>query len=337
MQRGVSALNAASAYALSPAWAALLSDLGVDRGRVLRRAGLPDDLAARGPVSLPQEAYFSLWRAIDAEAADPALPVRIGQSITVEVFDPPIFAAMCSPDLATAARRIARYKPLVGPMRLDVRQDTRGLALTYRWPAGAEPPTLLILTELVFWVALARIATRHDVRPLRVVSPEAPPAPAQLAAYLGTPVERGGAQEIAFSDADAARPFLTVNPQLWAFFEPELRRRLAELEAGATAAERVRGALLELLPAGRATVEAAARQIGVSQRTLQRRLGEEGTTFQELLSQTREALARHYLGRSELSAAEIAFLLGYEDPNSFYRAFRDWTGQTPERARAALG
>jgi AraC-like DNA-binding protein len=62
---------------------------------------------------------------------------------------------------------------------------------------------------------------------------------------------------------------------------------------------------------------------------------EEGTSFQAVLSQTREALARHYLSSGALTAGEISFLLGYSDPNSFYRAFHAWTGQTPQRTRGA--
>ncbi|MEM9654001.1 MAG: helix-turn-helix domain-containing protein, partial [Actinomycetota bacterium] len=71
-----------------------------------------------------------------------------------------------------------------------------------------------------------------------------------------------------------------------------------------------------------------------STRTLQRRLSEEGTSFQSVLNATRESLARHYLVNGGLAAGEIAFLLGYEEPSSFYRAFHSWTGQTPERVRA---
>jgi AraC-like DNA-binding protein len=329
-------VNTHNAYVLSPSWAALLSDLGIDRLNVLRRAGLPEDLAARGSVVLPPKDFFGLWCAVDAEANDPALAVRIGQTISVEVFEPPIFAAICSPNLVIAAQRIAQHKPLIGPLRLEVRHDDAGLTLAYRWPDQAEPPPLLMLTELVIWVALARITTRHDVRPLHVTSPVLPAQPEPFEGYFGVPVEAGPRQEIRFAPVDAVRPLLTTNPQMWSFFEPELRRRLAELEAGASAAERVRSVLLEQLPAGQAAIELVARKLAVSPRTLQRRLSEEGTSFQDVLSQTREALARHYLGRSEFSAAEIAFLLGYEDPNSFYRAFRDWTGQTPERARAAM-
>jgi AraC-like DNA-binding protein len=79
----------------------------------------------------------------------------------------------------------------------------------------------------------------------------------------------------------------------------------------------------------------SAARLGVSNRTVQRRLKEEGMTFQWVLNRTREDLATHYLKTSRMSGAEISFLLGFEDPNSFSRAFQAWTGNTPEHVRAA--
>ncbi|MFE9259138.1 helix-turn-helix domain-containing protein [Streptomyces sp. NPDC006879] len=119
---------------------------------------------------------------------------------------------------------------------------------------------------------------------------------------------------------------------MWEFFEPELSRRLSELESGSSTAERVRAVLLELLPAGRAAMGPVATALALSTCTLQRRLKGEGTTFQDVLNDTREALARHYLSRADLTVRDVSFLLGYEDPNSFYRAFRAWTGRTPAQA-----
>ena len=161
---------------------------------------------------------------------------------------------------------------------------------------------------------------------MRLTTPNPPHVVRPYREYFGVMVDQSPDQSATFSAEDAARPFLTANEGMWEFFEPELRRRLSELEAGASMADRVAGALLELLPAG---------ELGVSTRTLQRRLKTEGTTFQASLGYTRESLARHYLSSTSMSAAEISFLLGYDDPNSFYRAFHAWTGQTPERVRGA--
>ena len=77
-----------------------------------------------------------------------------------------------------------------------------------------------------------------------------------------------------------------------------------------------------------------SKTLGVSPRTLQRRLGAEDVKYQDILNQTREQLARHYLTSSSLSGGEISFLLGYDNPNSFFRAFQQWTGTTPETVRS---
>lgn len=320
-------------FTLDPNIKALLHDLRVSLARILRRASLPGDLFARGPVALLPEEYFRFWEALDAEAADPNLAVRIGQAISVEMFSPPLFAALCSPNLETAAQRIATYKPLIGPMQLAVDQDSDGLTVGYRWPAGMRPPQLLAMAEMVFWVALARIATRHQVRPTRVSVPQLPADPDAAADYLGTRVRRGGTYDITFAASDALRPFVTENEQMWRFFAPDLRRRLSDLQTATSIAERVRAALRETLPAGDPSMTAVTRHLSVSSRTLQRQLRREGTTFQTVLARTREDLARHYLSRSTMRTAEIAYLLGYDDTNSFYRAFRTWTGTTPEALR----
>jgi AraC-like DNA-binding protein len=322
-------------FLLDPSIRALLRDLGIPPGRVLRRAGLPAGLFGGGPVALAPDEYFRLWDALDAEGAGRDLAVAIGRAIAVEMFSPPLFAALCSANLAVAARRIATYKPLIGPMRVDVTRDGAGLTVRYRWPVGLTPPRLLATTELVFWAALARIATRYHVRPVGVTARQLPPDPDPLAEYFGVRPRTGPTEAISFAAADADRPFLTENEPMWRFFAPELRRRLADLHAAASAAERVRAALLETLPAGDSTMDAVTRQLATSPRTLQRQLQLEGTSFQAVLADTREHLARHYLAHSAMTPAEIAYLLAYEDPNSFYRAFRSWTGATPDTVRTA--
>jgi len=152
-------------------------------------------------------------------------------------------------------------------------------------------------------------------------------------AFLGVPMQRGTRHRVTFAAADARRPFLTWNEPLWAAFEPELRLRLANLDAAVSTAKRVRSALLEGIPSGLVTMEAIARKLALSKRTLQRRIEAEDTSYQQILNETREALARHYLEKTTLPVTEISFLLGFDEPNSFYRAFRRWTGLSPDSVR----
>jgi AraC-like DNA-binding protein len=326
----------AHSYALDQTWRTLLSDLGVRPANVLRRAGLPDDLLQRPAVRLPADAYYRFWTSVEAEVDDPLFPIRLCQAIRSESCSPPLFAALCSPNLLIALQRIATYKRLVGPLRIDLAQPRGTLTCDLTWlDAPLAPPPSLVLTELLFFVSLARCGTRAPVRPVTVTTTDLPHPLAPYEAFLGTRLRRGRRRQVVFSIADALRPFLTSNDALWADFEPVLRQRLADLTHDVTTGGRVRAALLECLPSGRVALPVIARTLALSPRTLQRRLEAEGTSYQQVLQTTREELARHYLTKTSLPAGEIAFLLGFDEPNSFYRALRAWTGTTPDRVRHA--
>jgi AraC-like DNA-binding protein len=117
-----------------------------------------------------------------------------------------------------------------------------------------------------------------------------------------------------------------VAPQL----EAELGQALVQKAIG----EKVKGILKRLLAGRRPGMEDVARELHLSSRTLQRRLAEEGVTFQHLMQEARRELARHYLLHSSLQLNETAYLLGYEDANSFFRAFHQWEGRSPGDWRA---
>jgi AraC-like DNA-binding protein len=322
-------------YAVDPRLSTLLGQLGVPADALLRRTGLPRDLFARAQVVLEPRDYFALWNALEDFLDEPTLPILVARAMSPDLFSPPLFAALCSPDFNQAARRIQTYKPLIGPLRVGVDVGDDDTSIACDW--GIEPPPAsLAMAELLFWVTLVRHGTRTDVRPLAVEVPVLPADPAPYADFLGCPLSRGTRHTIRFRAADAARRFVTGSEEMWTFFEPELRRRLALLEAGASTEDRVRAVLLELLPAGRTSMSEVGRELAMSSRTLQRRLAGEGTSFQAVLAGTREALARHYLAHDGLTTAEVSFLLGYAEPSSFYRAFHEWTGQTPDRVRAGV-
>ena len=120
-------------YVVNPGWGLLMADAGINSSNVLRRAGLPRDLFKSGQRTITVERFFALWRAIETESGDPLLPLAIGQAISMESFDVPLFAATCSPNLNVAARRLARHKKLVGPMDL-FNGSILMCMLAIRWP-----------------------------------------------------------------------------------------------------------------------------------------------------------------------------------------------------------
>lgn len=328
--------NPVAPFRLSPPFVrVLLADLGVLPADLLRAAGLPGDLLTRDEVVLAPTRYYALFEALETLVGDRDLGIAIADRLSSAVFDPTVFAALCSPNLQLAADRIAVHKQLLGPLRMGVELGINGLELEITWPTGDPPPAVLPGVEVAFWVALARLGTRTRVVPDRVVLPALPRDIAAVEGWLDARVERGDTTLVRFSRLDATRPFLTANAGMWSFFEPELRRRLDDLSGDTTMGAKVRATLTELLPAGAGSALGVARSLGISTRTLQRRLGGEGVTFQELLAGVREELARHYLTQSTLSPTEIAFLLGYDNPNSFHRAFSQWTGNTPLGVRQA--
>lgn len=328
----------ANKYIFDANWQIVLRDLNISSQDVLRQARLPLDLFSQPSPTLTSEEYFRLWDGLATLLADrPTFPLHFVQNLAVEAFSPPIFACFCSPDLNIALERLSHYKPIIGPLRLDVtirKENTR--IIIKGLPAHTPPPASFMAMELALLVQIARMATRERIIPLEVRTSIDLPAKADYEEFFGTRIIQDTFNGLVFSANDARKPFLTASDTMWAMFEPSLRTRMADLDEQSSFRERVRACLMEILASGQYSMTDVAYRLAVSTRTLQRRLSAENTSFQQELDNLREELARHYLASSEYSSAQIAFLLGYHDPNSFFRAFRTWTGQTPEVVRLEL-
>jgi AraC-like DNA-binding protein len=123
---------------------------------------------------------------------------------------------------------------------------------------------------------------------------------------------------------------------LHAYLERHARSLSEAFAERSSLRERVRELIVEMPRAGEPSQTDVARKLGMSERTLHRRLREEGQTFADILDTVRRELALRYLADLDLAVYEIAFLLGYSDPSSFHRAFRRWMGDSPQEVRARL-
>jgi AraC-like DNA-binding protein len=323
-------------YHLEKGWPALLKNLDISVQDVLRYAQLPLDLLLRKTPAVTADEYYRFWDGLaHASNDEPALALRLAKTISVNPIAPALIAFLSSSNLNIALKRIAHYKPMVAPVRMSIEQNDRQTILTFAGlPQNGSLPTLYVAFELVFWVQLARIATREQVNPQAVhVGIDLPELDA-YEAFLETRIRRDKYNRVTFFAEDAQKPFVTANHAMWAILEPAFNKRMEDLTQYASFRDRVRACLLEMLASGHYSVTQVASKIAISNRTLQRRLREEGTTFQKILDELREELARHYLSVTDYTSTEISFLLGYEEPNSFFRAFRAWTGQRPEIVRS---
>jgi AraC-like DNA-binding protein len=294
-------------------------------------------------VLLSTEELFALWRAIGEVSTNPAIGLQLGSETRTERFHPIGLVALSSENFGTAIDQMARYKQLTCPE--EIRHKTRGLewSIQFRWLLAdeVEPPVLI---DCCFaWVnSVGRVGTGTRLSPLRVEFVEPREHVRTIERHFGCPVVSGASRNaIVFRAADAQRPFVTRNAELLALLAPQFEDELNQEDGEGDFVDRVRATIQQELTGRRPTIDDVADALHISSRTLQRRLQDEGLSFQRILEEARHQLARHYLNNSALELNEAAYLLGYNDANSFVRAFRSWEGVPParwrdqQRARAA--
>ncbi|GFP75522.1 AraC family transcriptional regulator [Clostridium fungisolvens] len=309
-------------------FADLIESVGISITEALKKSDLPEDLFSHQIPSLTAIEYIRLMEALKDLSIDECTPIKIGTIENLETFSPPVFAAYCSKNVLTCMKRLATYKKLIGPLVFLVNENKDDITLEITFENEEnELPEFLVAIEMVFLLQLMRNATKNHIVPKEVMTKHKIDND-NYEKFFGVKPKIGLRNILTISKEDALRPFISQNDVMWEYFEPELRRRLGELDIDDTYAARVRSALIELLPAGEGSIDDVSSKLGCSTRTLQRKLKEEDTTFQKQLNHTRELLARHYLKNSDMISDDIAYLLGYQDLNSFVRAFHIWTDMT---------
>jgi AraC-like DNA-binding protein len=298
-----------------------LEELGVSAAAVLRSAGLPQGYGKEPRVLLKTQELFALWRAIGEVSTNPAIGLQL--------------AALSSENFGSAMNQMARYKQLTCPEEILQEKDGEEWSIQFRWLLAdeVEPP---VLNECCFaWVlSIARIGTGVRLSPLRVEFVQPRAHAKTIERHFGCPVVCGAPRNaIVFRASDAQRPFVTRNAELLAMLAPQLEEELKQENGDENFVERVRIAVQQNLTGRRPTIEDIADALHISAHTLQRRLLDKASSFQRVLEEARHQLARHYLNNSVLELNEAAYLLGYNDANSFVRAFRTWEGVPPARWR----
>jgi AraC-like DNA-binding protein len=312
-----------------------LSRVGLSARAVLQHSQLPPQVSQEGDHPITTHQNFVLWRSIAELGEDPAIGLKLVSQIELSHSHPISVAAAHSRSFREALVRMARYKQLCSgeEMRLEERREECLIELT--WPF-AEEPTPPALTDATFAsvVELGRRGTGRPVNPKRVdLKRDRSPT---HEAYFQCPVKfRARANALVFRVSDLDLPFVTHNPELVDLLAIQLDRQLAERKNQANVSDQVKSVLKRMLSGSQPDLEMVAHELGLGRRTLQRRIIDEGKTFRQLLSEARQELLGQYLADPTIGINEAAFLLGYQDPNSFYRAFRSWRGTSPAAWRHA--
>lgn len=324
-------------FRMSGRLALRLEELGVSVAAVLRHAGLAPNLFAQTRVLVNTAQLFAFWRAVGEVSRDAAIGLKLAEETRPERFHPSAIAALSTENFGAAVAHMARYKQLTCPEEMLSTVEGDAWTVRFRWllAVDAEPP---VLVEYCFaWLqTIGRHGSGMPVSPLRIEVVQTREHVRTLERHFQCPVVmNAAANAIVFRASDAVRPFRTRNAELLDMLAPQFDRELERVTEADSWMERVYRAIQERLTGNRPGIEEIARDLHMSARTLQRRLQEEGLSYQKVLDEARHKMARYYLGNSVLELNEAAYLLGYEDASSFVRAFRMWEGVPPGEWREA--
>jgi AraC-like DNA-binding protein len=307
-----------------------LDQQGLSAERVLG-AARPD---AR-QLFVPLSEWQGWLRRVDALEQRPGLSLRIARGIGARHFGVVGYCALACASLAEALQRMERYHASVydvNPARVTL--GPSGVVMEWGVERG-RPGALVDETAIASLVQLARDMTGQaiPVREVGFVNPR-PDDVKPYEQFFGGVVRFDQPCTRVVIDAEhLGLPMRKSDPALLALMDHQAEQLLREVAAVPAIVESWRKTLVPLIREGQTSLAALARAHHTSPRSLQRRLAEQGTTFQRLLDQTRQHLAEGHLKEGKLDLAEIALLLGYSEQSAFTRAFRTWTGLAPAQWR----
>lgn len=315
-----------------------LDAIGVDSLPLYSAAGVDphrmDDSEARYSLAQTNQ----LWQAAAQACQDPALGLRVSRFVSPATFHALGYALVASGSLREVFARIVSYHPLVGDtlaLHLELAGDR--YRFTFTPPPGVAAPAHEMLDAFAaMYVRTCRNRLGADYAPLTIHLQRPEPAdPRPWRQLFRTHVHFGASENLLEFDAtdfdshldDTDPEVAPCNPA--PLDAPEALNPLAW-------EKRVRAAIESQLPEGEPSVERIAHNLRLSVLGLERHLADEGCRFDLLVNQCRQNLALQHILEPHSSLAEIAYLLGFENIDSFNRAFKRWTGMTPAQYRAGM-
>jgi AraC-like DNA-binding protein len=306
----------------------LFLDLGLEYAAL-------DDPDAR----FAQDSMTRLWQRAVEVSGNPAIGLNMAKVVRPGSFHVVGYALMSSHTLQEGFARLVRYQRIIAEgADLSFRPLAQGYGLILSIHGDhLAPARQSAEASLACTLAFCRWISGKPITPLQVCFQGEPPSDLEpyLQAFQAPLKFNCEHYALIFDRSDLQAPLPTANAalaQLHDRFAGEYLARFSESRV----THQTRQVVCRLLPQGEPKRDAVAQALCLSQRTLQRRLQEEGTSFQQLLDDTRRDLVVQYLAQPNLTLLEIAYLLGFADPSNFFRAFRRWFASTPGEYRARL-
>ena len=312
---------------------------GLNVGALFAATGI-DAAALEAPgARLQTERISHLWELAVQRSGNPALGLAQHHVARPASFDVVGYTMMSCADLHGAYERLIRYMLILSDaLTMTMNEERGGYRMAFVLFGGDRPiPRQRIEFIFATVMSFCRWISRREIYPRAVEFAYPPPAqPALYRDVFRCPVSFDAPRHsILFARADMTAPLPTSNPQLAELHERFAGEYLRQFDHADTS-YRVREAIVRRLPDGEPRRDEVAGELCMSERTLQRRLETEATTFLQLLDDTRRELAEQYLGRLNLSLAQAAYILGFADQSSFFRACKRWFKLSPGQYRNQL-
>lgn len=311
---------------------------GIDAAEVLRSVGLDPEAGTEPKAMIAATAYYDMLERLADQVDVTDLPLRTGATMACDEYGALGLAFKAAPTLRGSYARVERFAR-VWTSVVEYELERAGSGTWFHLHrAGPRRLGMRLSNETTLASALtiAREVSADGHVELREVHLRHPPPrdTSRHAAYFGCPVIFGSDRDaILFPDSVLDRPNRLGDQGITRFLLGHLERELAEIEREADLKDSIRDLIARSLSEGLPKMDDIARRLGVSARSLHRRLSDEGLSFAALAETTRKELAVGLLGDPRYSLAEIAFLTGFAEQSSFNRAFKRWLGETPASYR----
>jgi AraC-like DNA-binding protein len=267
---------------------------------------------------------------------DEFLGFRLAQRFELRNLGLLYYVPASSRTLGEALQRIARYCAIQNEGVTITYRNVKDISMTCKYVGVPRSPDRhqieFFITTLV---RLCReLAGRHLTPSCIKLMHRRTEVPFEFRAFFGCAIEFGSdIDEVTYPGTSARLPIVSADPYLNSLLVQYCDETLASRKVKSSAWRlSVENAIAPLLPHGRARIAEISQRLGISPRTLERRLATEGMTFSRVLDELRLDLAKRYLREHDLPISEIAWLLGYRETSAFNHAFKRWTGKTPKQA-----
>lgn len=300
---------------------------GVDIPSLLLSVGI---LVDKLPMALTIQQFSDLMQAAARQSGDPLLGIKLGHISNIQQIDPATFVALHSANLAQALDKLAKYKSLTCPEMVTWHVEQGNIKIHHTWLDGVVVDRVLIDGFFANIASIVRLALDKKTTAIYLTRATVPTG---YEKYFDCPVYFNASQdEIWYDETLLELPFCTYNNDLLAVILPSLDKQLPANHIPSLI-EQVKNVMFGMMNGDKPTLENVAKRLSVSKRTLQRKLSDAGANYQTLLDEVRLTVACEMLEQTELENGEIAFYLGFDEANSFYRFFVNHTDKTPQTWR----